>query len=212
MVSKYIGPGVIRNDPGITNRAIKPLIPDGFFFNISHDNDFVLLGTCNNQSVGIDIMKVKQSNPNIPIPDMLSNLKGIFTDVEWTYITSVRNPRDQLTRFFELWTAKEAYVKCLGTGLYTEPQELSLEGMEKEVLSGWKNLSISQVGFMHRSDEFRILVTTTVVPDHVIAVCVGAVELCDDSWTRFIQRDSVCDPNERVIIFPPIHVRLADLV
>ena len=212
MVSKFIGPGVIRNDPEMSNRAIKPLIQDGSFFNISHDNDFVVMGTCTAQSVGIDIMKVKQSNPNIPIPDMLSNLKAIFTNSEWKYISSVGDPNDQLTRFFELWTAKEAYVKCIGTGLYTEPHELSLGGMETEVLAGWKNLSVTQVGLMHRSDKFRILVSTTIIPEHVIAVCVGPVEFCDKTWTRFIPKDSCCDPTETVSISPPIHVRLADLV
>lgn len=87
-------------------------------FNISHSGDMVVCAV-DDKPIGIDIEQIR--------PIDLIVAKRICTDEELLYLLG-RTPTDQrdftyttnteiLTRFFELWTAKEAYGKCLGKGV-----------------------------------------------------------------------------------------------
>lgn len=85
-------------------------------FNISHSGDMVVCAV-DDKPVGIDIEQIR--------PIDLTISKRICTDDELLYLFG-HTPTKQdftyttnteiLTRFFELWTAKEAYGKCSGTG------------------------------------------------------------------------------------------------
>lgn len=86
-------------------------------FNISHSDEMVVCAISDN-SVGIDIEKVRPISVNI--------LRRVCTDVDLKYIfgdtVTINNIPDnfndkQLCRFYEVWTAKEAYFKYIGTGI-----------------------------------------------------------------------------------------------
>ena len=175
---------VIRCDAN--RRAIKPCVGSDIMFNVSHDEDFVIVGTSTSLSVGIDIMKVQLSAGNSSVDTMFHTLRNIFTEKEWNYVRGVGlDDNTQLARFFHIWTAKEAYVKCIGTGLYTEPQEVEIfvESSNSEEI----RMTICQVGF-EAACKFRLSVLPALIPGYVVAVCVGAVDLCDASWTQFCAR------------------------
>lgn len=86
-------------------------------FNISHSGDMVVCAV-DDKPVGIDIEKIR--------PIDLKVAKHICTDDELIYLFGY-TPTEQdfvyttdqglLTRFFQLWTAKEAYGKCTGAGV-----------------------------------------------------------------------------------------------
>ncbi len=86
-------------------------------FNISHSGDMVVCAV-DDKPVGIDIEQIR--------PIDLTVAKRICTDEELLYLFGYA-PTDQdftyttdtkiLTRFFELWTAREAYGKCIGEGI-----------------------------------------------------------------------------------------------
>ncbi len=86
-------------------------------FNISHSEDIVVCAI-NDKPIGVDIEKIR--------PIDLSIAKRICTDEELNYIFN-HTPTESdfsytedvalLTRFFEIWTAKEAISKFLGKGL-----------------------------------------------------------------------------------------------
>ena len=86
-------------------------------FNISHSGDMVVCAV-DDRPIGIDIEQIR--------PIDLSVAKRICTDEELLYLFG-HAPTDEdftyttvtetLTRFFELWTAKEAYGKCVGNGI-----------------------------------------------------------------------------------------------
>lgn len=86
-------------------------------FNISHSGDLVVCAV-DNKPIGIDVEQIRPIN--------LTIAKRICTDEELLYLFG-DTPTDQdftyttdteiLTRFFELWTAKEAYGKCIGNGI-----------------------------------------------------------------------------------------------
>ncbi|CEM23170.1 unnamed protein product [Vitrella brassicaformis CCMP3155] len=108
------------------NRPIwKPSSPKDRFihFNVSHDKDVVVLAA-SRQLVGIDVMRIATTKEDRPLRDFFDSLRGSFSALEWRYITQPAGERDQLERFMELWTMKEAYVKAIATGLYVEPLRL----------------------------------------------------------------------------------------
>lgn len=189
-----------RKDDG--GSAIKPCHPD-VLFNVSHDEDFVILAQSPNHAVGVDIMKIKKSNPKVSVAEMLENLRDIFSMREWSYMQS--HPEDSLRRFYRVWTAKEAYVKALGTGLYTEPRSVCVEGLEREE---------SHVFVHHEgSESFRTAIFDSLIQNYIVSICVGPLEKCDKSWTQFVRKNS-----ESIDSLPPVTIsslvilKLEDLV
>lgn len=82
------------------------------FFNISHSEDMVACAVCD-EEVGIDIEVFR------PVSQKL--VEKVCTDKELAYA------KNSIPRFFEVWTAKEAYVKCLGTGIESLAKFCSLD-------------------------------------------------------------------------------------
>lgn len=84
------------------NEHGKPYIEnDNYHFSISHSDNLIAF-VWHTSPVGIDVQKMKTS---------VSPAVRFFTKNEQNYISN--DP----SRFFEIWTKKEAYVKMLGTGL-----------------------------------------------------------------------------------------------
>lgn len=86
------------------------------YFNISHSNGMVA-AVISDEEVGIDLEVIR------PYP--LALTKKICNEEELLYIFghlpdetefTENASKDTLHRFFEVWTAKEAYLKCIGTG------------------------------------------------------------------------------------------------
>ena len=71
-------------------------------FNVSHSAGIVVCAVSDNE-IGIDIEKIKPINPEAA--------KKFACPDELEYISSHKNG------FFEIWTLKEAYFKCIGSGL-----------------------------------------------------------------------------------------------
>lgn len=96
----------------------KPFVPDSSYeFSVSHSNDMVVVAV-HTGAVGIDIEHVREVSPRLA--------KKYFCEDENFYVFG-HKPRDvdfeSMTaadirmRFFEVWTAKEAYLKSIGEGL-----------------------------------------------------------------------------------------------
>ena len=89
----------------------------GLFFNISHSGSKVAAAVCD-ERVGVDIEVLR--------PVSLKLAKRVCTVEELLYVFG-RTPAETdfedetnpecIRRFFEVWTAKEAYFKCIGTGI-----------------------------------------------------------------------------------------------
>lgn len=78
-----------------------------FDFNISHSGEYVVIAVTENGKIGVDIELIDQEID-------LSLGTVVFTQSEYNYI-------DTYLDFFILWTKKEAYLKCIGTGFMEEP-------------------------------------------------------------------------------------------
>ena len=71
-------------------------------FSISHSNNTVICAVADKE-IGIDIEKIRPINPKAA--------EKFATKTELEYIASNQSG------LFEIWTLKEAYFKCIGTGL-----------------------------------------------------------------------------------------------
>ena len=79
-------------------------------FNISHSQEYALYGFIYHQPIGVDLEYVRE------MPDALKIAQRFFSANEYNSIQAIA-PEKQQQAFFQLWTAKEAYLKAIGTGL-----------------------------------------------------------------------------------------------
>ncbi len=86
-------------------------------FNISHSGNTVVCAV-SDSPVGIDVEEIRPIDlciaKRICTDDDLEYLFG-HTPVDEDFVET--SDHDLLVRFFKIWTAKEAYFKCLGTGI-----------------------------------------------------------------------------------------------
>ncbi|MDJ0682158.1 MAG: 4'-phosphopantetheinyl transferase superfamily protein [Xenococcaceae cyanobacterium MO_167.B52] len=79
-------------------------------FNISHSEDLALYSFNYGQQIGIDLEYLREN------VDYENIAKRFFCDSELELITNCI-PEQRQQRFYQLWTAKEAYLKAIGKGL-----------------------------------------------------------------------------------------------
>ena len=79
-------------------------------FNVSHSQEYALLGFSLNHPIGVDIEYLRQ------MPDALKIAQRFFSQREFSLLRDAP-PERQNQLFFLLWTAKEAYLKAIGIGL-----------------------------------------------------------------------------------------------
>ena len=79
-------------------------------FNVSHSQEYALLGFSLNHPIGVDIEYLRQ------MPDALKIAQRFFSRREFSLLRNAA-PEQQNQLFFLLWTAKEAYLKAIGIGL-----------------------------------------------------------------------------------------------
>lgn len=118
---------------------------DGFYFNISHSAS-VLAIAISNQQIGIDIEQIDCADDGIT--------KHFFSIGEQEFITCVAKGQKN-KRFYQIWTAKEAYIKYCGTGLN---MSLSSFSVLEEPISNyiesyqWNNEYVFSICKKHRQN------------------------------------------------------------
>ncbi len=80
-------------------------------FNLSHSQEIGLYGFTWQRKIGVDLEFLR------PMPDADKIAKRFFSPKESNLISSIFHPKKQQTTFFQIWTAKEAYLKATGDGL-----------------------------------------------------------------------------------------------
>ena len=103
----HLGTGeftLVKNEHG------KPRVQscNDFHFNISHSGHWVVLA-CGETEVGIDVETIRMDAQKEKIT------RRFFAQAEQDYV--FREKVGEGVRFFQVWTAKESYLKYLGTGL-----------------------------------------------------------------------------------------------
>lgn len=138
----------------VANAYGKPALADteGLHFNLSHCRDMALIGLSCAAPLGVDVERIR------PLPDRDALIAHCFSRAEQAWL-SCQPPASQERDFFRLWTAKEAVLKALGSGLATPLESISIRLPE----AGGEHATVDGAGspwtlFSTRSD-----------PDHIIA-------------------------------------------
>lgn len=84
--------------------------PAALEFNLTHSGQMaaVAVADC---PVGIDVERVRA------MPDLLAVASRFFAPAEAAEVQAAPEP-ERTSMFFRIWTRKEAFVKCVGDGLY----------------------------------------------------------------------------------------------
>ncbi|MGB3534001.1 MAG: 4'-phosphopantetheinyl transferase superfamily protein [Microcoleaceae cyanobacterium] len=128
-----------KGKPALSNTSFTQPIQ----FNLSHSYQKAIYAITLNDRVGIDLEYIREI-------EALSLAKRFFSDYEYLQLTAFPEPEQQYL-FFQLWTAKEAYLKATGEGLIgLEQIEISLKTMQlfsvnspKKLLSNWSILPLN---------------------------------------------------------------------
>jgi 4'-phosphopantetheinyl transferase len=95
-----------RGKPYLTNDC-NPL---NLQFNLSHSENMAILGISRDRRIGVDLEKMR------PMENAEQLAERFFCASEYALLTqAIPAERDKL--FFQLWTAKEAYLKATGEGI-----------------------------------------------------------------------------------------------
>lgn len=97
-------------------------------FNYSGNEKFIVYALYNEGEVGVDVEK-QRAFPGEAV-------KGFFRQDEWAYL--INHPDD----FVRIWTRKEAYLKCIGTG-WSEKPEYSV--LSNRIVNGEKSYHIEDM-------------------------------------------------------------------
>ena len=84
--------------------------PTSLEFNISHSQKYALFGFACDRIVGVDLEYLRE------MKDAVKIARRFFSDREFESIANL-DVSQQARVFFQLWTAKEAYLKAIGVGL-----------------------------------------------------------------------------------------------
>lgn len=141
----------------------KPYLKDypNFNFNISHSGDFVVCAIDNNH-IGVDIEEVKY----IEYEDIAKNF---FATNEFDYITK-NDSYSSLSRFYEIWTLKESFIKCCGQGLAMSLKSFSID------IDEYKNVRVVTDG-KHKDYIFK---SVNMESNYKVAICSLSKEISND--------------------------------
>ena len=79
-------------------------------FNLSHSQEYVLYGFTYNCLIGVDLEYLREMS------DLIKIARRFFSHREYKLLVE-ESEEARLKLFFQLWTAKEAYLKAIGTGI-----------------------------------------------------------------------------------------------
>lgn len=101
--------------------AGKPALAGGPRFSLAHSGDHALLAVADDAEVGADLELVR---PELAQPP---SAERFFSPRERADLARLAEP-ERVRRFFQLWTAKEAYRKATGEGIAAGLGELPEQG------------------------------------------------------------------------------------
>lgn len=164
-------PEIARTEQG---KPYLPTMPE-VYFNVSHSGRFVVLAASymddhaitpqQPAEVGVDIQRMQ------PVREGIDHMAArYFTEQEAAFLAALAEdtPEHQQmkqTMFYHLWAVKEAYLKCMGTGMTAGLSGFALEPSDNYKDAGLvRDLASGEV-------TARYLLVTPPDPDYVMAVC-----------------------------------------
>lgn len=131
-------------------------------FNLTHTSDLVALAVTRGRAVGVDTENVSRGA-------LLDVADRFFAPSECEHLRAL--PAEaQTTRFFELWTLKESYIKARGMGLSIGLSKFAFDLRQPGAVS------LSTLPELQDPAERWALRHLWATPEHPVALCVEQLE------------------------------------
>ena len=101
------------------NPAGRPVSDPPLDVSLSHGAGWVAVAGYRHGRVGVDVEAVREVTPALA--------RRCLSTAELGWLGRARDARDRQRRFTRLWTAKEAYLKAIGTGLGLDPRSFTVD-------------------------------------------------------------------------------------
>lgn len=151
--------------PLVANPFGKPLLAppfDSVHFNLSHCGNLAVLAVSRDGPVGIDIEPLDRA------AELLEVIGGFCHPLE---VAELPGGPAATLRLLEIWTAKEALLKALGTGFSTAPESVRTTFTENGITGSTDDPSLRLGGFVvHRIEDPRLA-------GHLAMVCVDGLRI-----------------------------------
>ena len=151
--------------PLVANPFGKPLLAppfDSLHFNLSHCGNLAVLAVSRDGPVGVDIEPLERA------AELLEVIDGFCHPLE---VAELPGGPAATLRLLEIWTAKEALLKALGTGFATAPESVRTMFTGDGITASTDDPSLRLDGFVaHRIEDPRLA-------GHLAMVCVDGLRL-----------------------------------
>ena len=132
-------------------------------FNVSHSQDLALYGVAQSQKIGVDLEYVRT------VKDLEHIAERFFCPSEAAILKAL-STKEKEKAFFEIWTAKEAYLKATGEGIAG-----GLDQVEVSISSGRVQGLKSIAGDEQVVNQWRLW-SFFPTPDYVATIAVEDVD------------------------------------
>ncbi|MDX8255024.1 4'-phosphopantetheinyl transferase family protein [Acinetobacter pittii] len=138
LISRVLVKTVLADKLGISPHEVNLLLhPNGkpfvqgskaVYFNLTHSVDVIILAVTEGGEIGVDIEQVDREFEWMRVDSVLAP-----TEIEWIKEKELTDPFSVFQRFFQIWTLKEAYIKCTGEGMSRHLKKLNFHVLPEHI-------------------------------------------------------------------------------
>jgi len=138
LISRVLVKTVLADKLGISPHEVNiELHPNGkpfvrgskaVYFNLTHSADVIILAVTEEGEIGVDIERVDREFDWIRVDSVLA-----ASEIEWIRVNELIDPFSVYQRFFQIWTLKEAYIKCTGDGMSRHLKMLNFHVLSERI-------------------------------------------------------------------------------
>lgn len=138
LISRVLVKSVLADKLGIAPYEVNlQLHPNGkpfvqgskaVYFNLTHSADVIILAVTEEGEIGVDIERVDHEFDWTRVDSVLAP-----SEIEWIKGNELIDPFSVYQRFFQIWTLKEAYIKCTGDGMSRHLKMLNFHVLSERI-------------------------------------------------------------------------------
>ncbi|TEU25700.1 4'-phosphopantetheinyl transferase superfamily protein [Acinetobacter seifertii] len=138
LISRVLTKSVLADKLGISPHQVniqlqpngKPFVQDGktIYFNLSHSADVIVLAVTEEGEIGVDVERVNREFEWRRVDSVLA-----LSEIDWIQENESTDPFSVYQRFFQIWTLKEAYIKCTGEGMSRHLKKLNFHVLPEHI-------------------------------------------------------------------------------
>lgn len=138
LISRVLVKTILADKLGISPHEVNiQLHPNGkpfvqgsktVYFNLTHSADVIILAMTEEGEIGVDIEQVDREFEWMRVDSVLD-----LSEIDWIKEKELTDSSSVYQRFFQIWTLKEAYIKCTGEGMSRHLKKLNFHVLPEHI-------------------------------------------------------------------------------